>query len=25
MIGASDWNSPTNRALITQLLAERGK
>lgn len=25
MIGASDWNSPTNRALITQLLAERGR
>lgn len=25
MIGASDWNSPANRALITQLLAERGR
>ncbi|MEP7064713.1 MAG: TlpA disulfide reductase family protein [Gemmatimonadota bacterium] len=25
MIGASDWNSPTNRALIAQLLAEPGR
>ncbi len=25
VIGASDWNSESNRALITQLLAERGK
>ena len=25
VIGASDWNSTTNRALITQLLAEPGK
>jgi cytochrome c biogenesis protein CcmG, thiol:disulfide interchange protein DsbE len=25
MIGASDWNSATNRALIAQLLAENGK
>jgi cytochrome c biogenesis protein CcmG/thiol:disulfide interchange protein DsbE len=25
MIGASDWNSQTNRALITELLAESGK
>ncbi len=25
MIGASDWNSQTNRALISQLLAESGR
>jgi peroxiredoxin len=25
VIGASDWNSESNRALIAQLLAERGK
>ena len=25
MIGASDWNSATNRALIAELLAENGK
>jgi cytochrome c biogenesis protein CcmG/thiol:disulfide interchange protein DsbE len=25
VIGASDWNSPTNRAVIAQLLAEPGK
>ena len=25
VIGASDWNSPSNRALIAQLLAEPGK
>ena len=24
MIGATDWNSPTNRAIIAQLLAENG-
>jgi hypothetical protein len=25
VIGASDWNSASNRALIAQLLAEPGK